>query len=208
MSPTLNLTSLWRQWYFSLRSLEQPDVLPNKWHTLLNNQALIIWTTAEINPFYQLSNWTFSRVLTKKRAAYRMHPIVTLTIKHLLIDCADFNDMSRRFYQVPSLQDRFKTLKPEVILDFLTSAALYRLLWRASQLEALTCYRREDGLSCRHGVKPPLTHDCSRLWRQKSLRRKCCAFWRHKAAREALKMTRSIGITCWRITSFNNVLTL
>ena len=24
--------------------------------------------------------------------------------------------------------------------------------------EALTCSRREDGLSCRHGVKPPLTH--------------------------------------------------
>ena len=25
-------------------------------------------------------------------------------------------------------------------------------------IEALTCSRREDGLSCRHGVKPPLTH--------------------------------------------------
>ena len=24
--------------------------------------------------------------------------------------------------------------------------------------EALTCSRREDGLSCQHGVKPPLTH--------------------------------------------------
>ena len=24
--------------------------------------------------------------------------------------------------------------------------------------EALTCSRREDGLSCRHGFKPPLTH--------------------------------------------------
>ena len=24
--------------------------------------------------------------------------------------------------------------------------------------EALTCSRREDGLSCRHRVKPPLTH--------------------------------------------------
>ena len=26
--------------------------------------------------------------------------------------------------------------------------------------EALTCSRSEDGLSCRHGVKPPLTHEC------------------------------------------------
>ena len=51
-----------------------------------------------------------------------------LTIKHLLIECADFNDVRRRFYQVPSLQNLFNTVKPEVILDFLKAAALYRLL--------------------------------------------------------------------------------
>ena len=28
-----------------------------------------------------------------------------LTIKHLLIECVDFNDVRQRFYQVPSLQD-------------------------------------------------------------------------------------------------------
>ena len=51
-----------------------------------------------------------------------------LTIKHLLIECVDFNDVRQRFYQVPSLQDLFKTVKPEVILEFLKVAALYRLL--------------------------------------------------------------------------------
>ena len=30
-----------------------------------------------------------------------------LTIKHLLIECVDFNDVRQRFYQVPSLQDLF-----------------------------------------------------------------------------------------------------
>ena len=39
-----------------------------------------------------------------------------------------FNDVRQRFYQVPSLQDLFKTVKPEVILEFLKAAALYRLL--------------------------------------------------------------------------------
>ena len=39
-----------------------------------------------------------------------------LTIKHLLIKCAD---VRQRFYQVPSVQDLFKAVKPEVILDFL-----------------------------------------------------------------------------------------
>ena len=42
--------------------------------------------------------------------------------------CADVNDVQRRFYQAPSLQDLFKTVKPEVILDFLKAAALYRFL--------------------------------------------------------------------------------
>ena len=31
-------------------------------------------------------------------------------------------------------------------------------------LEALTCSRREDGLSCRHGVKPPLTLWVHFIW--------------------------------------------
>ena len=38
------------------------------------------------------------------------------------------NDVRQGFYQVPTLQDLFKTVKPEVILDFLKAAALYRLL--------------------------------------------------------------------------------
>ena len=38
-----------------------------------------------------------------------------LTIKHLLIECVDFNDVRQSFYQVPSLQDLFKTVKPEVV---------------------------------------------------------------------------------------------
>ena len=40
-----------------------------------------------------------------------------LTIKHLLIECADFNDVRHRFYQVLSLQDLFKIVQPEVILE-------------------------------------------------------------------------------------------
>ena len=47
-----------------------------------------------------------------------------LTIKHLLIECADFNDVRQRFYQVSSLQGPFKSVKPEVILDFLKAAVL------------------------------------------------------------------------------------
>ena len=36
----------------------------------------------------------------------------------LIIECVDFNHVRRRFYQVPSLQHLFPTVKPEVILHF------------------------------------------------------------------------------------------
>ena len=49
-----------------------------------------------------------------------------LAIKHLLIECVDLSDVRQRFYQVPSLQDHFKTVKPEVILKCLKAAALYK----------------------------------------------------------------------------------
>ena len=35
-----------------------------------------------------------------------------------LTECADFNDVKQRIYHVPSLQDLFKTVNAEVILDF------------------------------------------------------------------------------------------
>ena len=84
--------------------------------------------------------------------------------------------MCDRFDQVPLLQDLFKTVKPEVILEFLKAADFYELFecltvfaWLINPFlfffihhiwlfEALTCSRREDGLSCWHCVKPPLTH--------------------------------------------------
>ena len=36
--------------------------------------------------------------------------VLCLSSNHLLLECADFNDVRRRFYQVPSLQDLFKTV--------------------------------------------------------------------------------------------------
>ena len=50
------------------------------------------------------------------------------TLKHVLLDCTDFVQVRRRFYQVTTLQDLFNTVEPEVILKFLKAAGLYMLL--------------------------------------------------------------------------------
>ena len=41
------------------------------------------------------------------------------------------SDISSLPWKAPALQDLFKIVKPEVILDFLKVAPLYILLWRA-----------------------------------------------------------------------------
>ena len=46
----------------------------------------------------------------------------------------DSNNVIQRFYQVPSLQDLFNTVKAEVILDFLKAAVLYWLLLYAHSI--------------------------------------------------------------------------
>ena len=47
------------------------------------------------------------------------------------MECADFNDVKWRFYQVPSLQKLFKNAILEVILGFLESSCAVRLLCKA-----------------------------------------------------------------------------
>ena len=39
----------------------------------------------------------------------------------IMLECADFNDVRRRFYQVPSLQDLFKTVKSVFTIDHSTN---------------------------------------------------------------------------------------
>ena len=72
----------------------------------------------------------FFKFLQAPGLSWAVQAFMTLWIYDGLIECADFNDGQQLFYQVPSLQDLFKTDKADVILDFLKlkAAAQYRLL--------------------------------------------------------------------------------
>ena len=48
-----------------------------------------------------------------------------LTIKHVLLECIDFNHIRQRFYRADTLTAVFKTVKCELILSFLQAAGLY-----------------------------------------------------------------------------------
>ena len=48
-----------------------------------------------------------------------------LTIKHILLECIDLKEIRERFYHASDLSELFKTVKAEVILNFLKAAGLY-----------------------------------------------------------------------------------
>ena len=50
------------------------------------------------------------------------HTSLFLLLKHIILECVHFAGVRRRFCQVPTLQDLFKSVKAEVILEFLESA--------------------------------------------------------------------------------------
>ena len=51
-----------------------------------------------------------------------------LTIKHILLECVDLMLIRQRFYHVAGLHELFNTVKPDLIINYLKAAGLYRLL--------------------------------------------------------------------------------
>ena len=49
----------------------------------------------------------------------------TLTVKHLLLNCVDFDAIRQQFYQVAHLPELFKSVSPEKIVGFLKAAGLF-----------------------------------------------------------------------------------
>ena len=49
----------------------------------------------------------------------------TLSVKHILIDCIDFQDTRRRYFNVESTSELFETIDPTLILDFIREIGLF-----------------------------------------------------------------------------------
>ena len=47
------------------------------------------------------------------------------TIEHILVDCADFADIRRRFYTVDSISELFYSIAGDIVIKFLKAIALY-----------------------------------------------------------------------------------
>ncbi|WP_419609434.1 RNase H family protein, partial [Thiolapillus sp.] len=65
------------------------------------------------------SHLTHSFILRKEEAPVCVACDVVLTVKHILIECADLLEIRKKYFEEKSLYSLFRNVIPEVIFDFL-----------------------------------------------------------------------------------------
>ena len=71
---------------------------------------------------------THSYLLKKEHLPQCTNCKVPLTIRHILIDCAQYTSQRIKFYTVPTLCDLFKKIPYQKIVDFIKHIGFYRRL--------------------------------------------------------------------------------
>ena len=90
-------------------------------HVGLKRREEIVLTRARIGHTYI----THSYLLKNEPAPMCIPCHCPFTIKHILMDCIDFNDTRTQFYNVPDLKSLFSDISVSVILDFLKEIGLF-----------------------------------------------------------------------------------
>ena len=62
------------------------------------------------------------------------HPVTHLwtstysTVRHILLDCVDLQDVRRRHFSVTCLRDLFETVDNRIVIDFIKDIRFYRAM--------------------------------------------------------------------------------
>ena len=68
---------------------------------------------------------THSFILRKEEAPVWGAWDVVLTVKHILIECADLLEIRKKYFEEKSLYSLFRNVIPEVIFDFLREIGVF-----------------------------------------------------------------------------------
>ena len=63
--------------------------------------------------------------LRKEEAPVCVACNTALTIKHILIECADFLEVGEKHFELKSLYSLFRNVSPEIIFDFLSEIGVF-----------------------------------------------------------------------------------
>ena len=68
---------------------------------------------------------THSFILRKEEALVCVACYVVLTVKHILIECADLLETRKKYFEEKSLYSLFRNMIPEVVFDFLREIGVF-----------------------------------------------------------------------------------
>ena len=68
---------------------------------------------------------THSFILRKEEAPVCVACNVVLTVKHILIECADLLEIRKKYFEEKSLYSLFRNVIPEVVFDFLREIGVF-----------------------------------------------------------------------------------
>ena len=68
---------------------------------------------------------THSFILRKEEAAVCVARNAVITVKHILIECADLLEIRKKYFEERSLYSLFRTVIPEIIFDFLRGIGVF-----------------------------------------------------------------------------------
>ena len=106
---------------------DETGLVSNKFHEILpklRDKLLSFCNTRKENTVLNRlhighSYLTHSFILRKEEAPVCVACNVVLTIKHILIECADLLETRKKYFEEKSLYSLFRNVIPEVVFDFL-----------------------------------------------------------------------------------------
>ena len=78
-----------------------------------------------VRKLYSCSNLTHSFILRKEEAPVCVACNAVLTVKHILIECADLLEIRKKYFDEKSLYSLFRNVIPEVVFDFLREIGVF-----------------------------------------------------------------------------------
>ena len=95
--------------------------------TTATKYGLLLWPPSSW--FRRYPYFTHSFILRKEEAPVCVACNVVLTVKHILIECADLLEIRKKYFEEKSLYSLLRNVIPEVVFDFLSEIGVFYKVW-------------------------------------------------------------------------------
>ena len=87
------------------------------------------WSEVSLSRHTGHSYLTHSFILRKEEALVCVACNAVITVKHILIECADLLEIRKKYFEEKSLYSLFRNMIPEITFDFLRKIGVFYKIW-------------------------------------------------------------------------------